>query len=122
LVAAVSDVERLLSLLSTHDLALVDQDQVRDEFRQWCADNLVPPPGSHRVLSFHSNYGGEKNGLFTVWSELYDREAVDGEPLDGSEVVVATDVAADSETAWALCDAFRRAVNAALPDFQAIVG
>lgn len=114
--------EKVLTLLSTSDLSLVDETRVRDEFAQWCSAHLAPPPGSHRILSFHSTYGGEANGLFTVWSELYDREAYDGDPLDNSETVVAVDVATDADTAWNLCQAFRSAVNAALPDFGARVG
>jgi len=115
-----SDLEQaVLSALDLSGLAVTDEERVRAEFGQWCKTQL-PSCGDHAVR-FHSNYGGETNGLFTVWSELYEWDDLSvGEPLPDSGQVVAVDVAAGSDTAWQLCTRFGDALKVADPDSGAV--
>lgn len=110
----------LAATLDLTRLTLVDPDATRADISTWL-HTVWPSRVAPQVVAFHSNYGGEANGLFTIWAELYDSpQALEGDSIDHSEHEVAADVAADSATAWALCSLLRDTLNAAVPNSAAL--
>lgn len=110
----------LAATLDLTGLALVDPESTRADISTWL-HTVWPRRVVPQVVAFHSNYGGEANGLFTIWAELCDSpEWLDGDSIDHSEHEVAADVAADSATAWALCSLLRDTLNAAVPNSAAL--
>lgn len=101
----------------TANLHLADTAQVRAAFAQWLDRGLVDPAGE-RFVNFWTTYGTNDDGTHSIFAEQWLRAEPDGDAIDGSQELIGNYFAAT----WALCRAFKDAVNDTVPGADAKVG
>ncbi|UCN12613.1 MULTISPECIES: hypothetical protein [Mycobacterium avium complex (MAC)] len=111
----------VVTTLCTEHLHPADTAQVREVFAQWLDRGLVDPVGE-RFVNFWTTYGVNDDGTHSIFAEQWLRAEPDGEAIDGSQELIGNFTFTGSAAAWALCRAFKAAVNDTVTGADAKVG